>query len=70
MYLVFSGRQHSLLSDVTANAEDRHPKQVPMACRSGFHSNEASAVAHQAPPGKPSVSCWRGNQAEMFLPLR
>lgn len=70
MYLVFSGRQHSLLADMTIDAEDRHPKQVPRAGRGSSHFNEASAVAQPAPPRKPIVSCWRSNQAERLLPLR
>lgn len=53
MYLVFSGRQDSLLAAVTADAKDRLPRQVPKTGRGGSRSNEASTVAQQTPLRQP-----------------
>lgn len=49
MYLVFSGRQHTLLAAMTADAKGRLPRQIPKASGGGSHS----VVAQQAPPRKP-----------------
>ena len=47
--MVFSGRQHTLLAAMTADAKGRLPRQIPKASGGGSHS----VVAQQAPPRKP-----------------